>query len=227
MSDSRVLDKIKKCLALSESSEPHEAAAAMRQAQKLMDIHNISMTQVQRADIGETSIRSKVSVSKPKDWEVALVATVGKAFGCRIIWTRSSSYSDNVFGQFTMVGIKSQLELASYTCDVMTRKLVKARAAFVNGQSGYMDRKQKTVQADGFCKGWVSTIKKTVMEFATPEATKLLIEGYVQDITHGKKADVKASPAGHAGYLAGMTAAAGESIHRPMGAATHLKLSTS
>jgi hypothetical protein len=32
--DDKILNKIKKCLALSTSSEPHEAASALRQAQK-------------------------------------------------------------------------------------------------------------------------------------------------------------------------------------------------
>lgn len=39
MNDQRILERIKKCLALSQSSEPHEAAAALRQAQKLMEMH--------------------------------------------------------------------------------------------------------------------------------------------------------------------------------------------
>lgn len=42
MDKSKALDKIKKCLALSKSSNPHEAAAALRQAQKLMHAHDIT-----------------------------------------------------------------------------------------------------------------------------------------------------------------------------------------
>lgn len=38
----KVLDKIRKCLALSTSSNEHEAAAALRQARKLMDAHGIT-----------------------------------------------------------------------------------------------------------------------------------------------------------------------------------------
>ena len=37
MDKKTAIDKIRKCLALSKSAEPHEAAAAMRQAQKAMD----------------------------------------------------------------------------------------------------------------------------------------------------------------------------------------------
>jgi len=62
--DEKILGKIKKCLALATSSEPHEAAAAMRQAQKLMELHGIGQIDVKRSDIGEVQVSSKVSVSK-------------------------------------------------------------------------------------------------------------------------------------------------------------------
>lgn len=226
MDNTRILDRIKKCLALSESPEPHEAAAAMRQAQKLMEIHGISLAQVKMADIGEAQVKSKVSVSKPKDYEVALVVNVAKAFGCKVLWTKSNSYNVNVFGSYTIIGLKSQIELASYTCDVMMRKLVKARAAFTNALPSQMYRTKKTVEADGFCKGWVSTIKKTVVEFAHPEATQSLIDDYQKAVTEGREAKVQQRVAGQNGYLAGKEAASKESIHRPVnGAAKTLQIS--
>ena len=38
----KILDKIKKCLALASSANEHEAAAALRQAQKLMQAHGLT-----------------------------------------------------------------------------------------------------------------------------------------------------------------------------------------
>src|SRR5690348_8415840 len=37
----RAMEKIRKCLALSKSANEHEAAAALRQAQKLMQMHDL------------------------------------------------------------------------------------------------------------------------------------------------------------------------------------------
>ena len=42
----RVIERIRKCLALGESPEPHEAAAAKRQAEKLMRAHNVSRAEI-------------------------------------------------------------------------------------------------------------------------------------------------------------------------------------
>ena len=50
----RAIRKIKHCLALSASSNEHEAAAAMRQAQKLMAKYRLTETQVNLSDVGMT-----------------------------------------------------------------------------------------------------------------------------------------------------------------------------
>ena len=82
MIDPKILGKIKKCLALSSSDNPHEAAAAMRQAHALMAAHGVSAEQITMADIGEAHANSRTMArNKPAQWEGALAAMVGKAFG--------------------------------------------------------------------------------------------------------------------------------------------------
>ena len=54
MSDrDKILDKIKKCLALSASSNEHEAEAALRQARKMMETHGITDLDIQAAEAEE------------------------------------------------------------------------------------------------------------------------------------------------------------------------------
>lgn len=213
--DERILNKIKKCLALSQSPEPAEAAAALRQAQKLMEMHGISQADLSRADLGEAEVKSKVSVSRPKDWELRLLNLVAKAFGCKLLWTKSSSYSVDVYGRYVLIGLKAQVQLAQYTAEVMQRKLIKARGTFTNSLPSYLSRGEKTVQADGFCHGWVMAISKTVHEFALNGETKELIDGRVNELSTGQ-AKVQKRRAGTVGLNAGLEAGSSESIHRPV-----------
>lgn len=215
--DEKILSKIQKCLALSQSSEPHEAAAAMRQAQKLMEIHNISMAAVKQSDIGTTTVKSKVSVSKVSPWELKLINTVAKAFGCRLMWTQSRSWATDVYGSFTLVGLKTQTELAQYTCEVMQRKLIKARGEFVTAMGPSVNRAYKTAQANGFCMGWIESVSKTVHDFALNTEVVLMIKTYISEHSGGKKSAAKNVQIGSSGFAAGREAGAGESIHRPMG----------
>lgn len=221
--DDRILNKIKKCLALSQSSEPAEAAAAMRQAQKMMEMYGVSQVDLGRADLGEAVVKSKVSVSRIKDWELALLNLIAKSFGCKMLWTRSSSYSEDVFGHYLLIGIKAQVQLAQYTADVLQRKLIKARNEFVRQLPDGYNRQYKTKEADGFCHGWVRAIGKTVHEFALNDATRTLIEDEVKSRSTGA-AKVQRRDIGRAGLNAGFEAGSSESINRPMGAQTFRKL---
>jgi hypothetical protein len=223
--DDKILDKIKKCLALSQSSEPHEAAAALRQAQKLMEKYDITQSDLGRSEIVMVDFKSKFSVSKLKDYEVSLVTLVAKAFGCKVMWVKSSSHAVNVFGTFTLIGLKAQVPIAHYTCEVLQRKMARARAQFIARFGGHCGRTRKTVEADGFCKGWVREISKTVHEFALSDETKVFIEDEFQRLTSGRTADSQKRKIGAVGYHAGRAAASGESIHRPMGETKHKFLS--
>lgn len=217
MDREKILDKIKKCLALSQSPEPAEAAAALRQAQKLMELHGISAAEMAQAEVGEAELKSAVSVSRIKDWELKLLNLVAKAFGCRLLWTRSSSWRSgaDIYGKYTIIGLKHQVELAQYTAQVMQRKLIKARAEFVNKLPGYMNRGTKTVEADGFCHGWVQSVGKTVHAFALSEEMTKVIDDAVAARRHGT-AKVQQRAAGQFGFHAGREAGSNESINRPM-----------
>lgn len=56
MDKNTAIDKIKKCLALSKSDNPHEAAAALRQAQKLMALYKVDALDVSLADVTEETV---------------------------------------------------------------------------------------------------------------------------------------------------------------------------
>ena len=49
--DKRILDKIKKLMALAGSNNPHEAANALRKAQLLMQQYQLSEADVELSDI--------------------------------------------------------------------------------------------------------------------------------------------------------------------------------
>lgn len=87
MDKQTAIGKIKKCLALAKSSEPHEAAAAMRQAQKLIEQFGIEHPELLAAGVGEVWSKS-AAASRPVRYEVALASAVAEAYGCALLFTR-------------------------------------------------------------------------------------------------------------------------------------------
>jgi hypothetical protein len=230
--DPKILAKIKKCLALSGSSNPNEAATALRQAHALMDKHGVSAHEVTMSDIGEASVDSKtMSRDKPAHWESRLAYLVGQAFGCQMMVSRN--VAPKVFGhvnegQYIFVGLKQQAEIASYTATVLIRKCKAARQQWLKDNYGGASKGRAGVKAkltrmgDMFAEGWVESISKLVTDFANPPEIGAVIDSYVQNKTNGSKAparsvtDKKVGQHEIAAAQMGMQAAKNERLHRPM-----------
>lgn len=230
--DPKILGKIKKCLALSGSANPHEAAAALRQANALMAKHGVSTHEITMSDIGESAIDSKtMSRDKPAHWETRLAALVGSAFGCQIMVQRfalpkGGGYANE--GGYIFVGLKHQAEIAAYTASVLIRKCKNARQQWLKDNLEGLGRGLKggkakmTRMGDMFAEGWVSSIGRLVSDFANPPEVDAAIAQHIDSVSSGNNAPTRGvdrnKVSDHERFAAyeGMQAAKGESLYRPM-----------
>lgn len=175
------IKKIKKCLALAASPNAHEAAAAMRQAQKLMNEHGLNETDLSLADVSEhkSAARHNVAVT----WEVALSDLVASAFGCTRFATKvpllSRGLDFRLKRYYVFIGLGAAPELASYTYDVLARQCAKDRAAHIAKQPKACKPITKTARGDQFAYGWVHGVQALVERFASSDRNQALIEQYL------------------------------------------------
>lgn len=160
--DKKILRKIAKCLALSASPEPAEAAAAMRQAQKLMEKYGVSEADVQMADVGERGVSIGRSNQRPPSWITLLASTVCTAFGVSRYYV--SGYFDH--SKYVFIGIEPALSVAEYSFTVLRRKCAAARLAYYRKLRG--KRINRIRKADVYARGWVSAVQREVERFAQP-----------------------------------------------------------
>lgn len=169
MDKETAINKIRKCLALAGSSEPNEAAAALRQAQKLMQQFGIDHPELLAAGIGEEWAKAGASKSPPK-YEAQLAWIIGQAFNCSPVFSpRVNTARTALVGGYVFIGAQPSPEVASYTFEVLRGKLTKARAAYIETALKRY-RKNKTAAADKFCEGWVGAVYSLVnVTESTPE----------------------------------------------------------
>ena len=86
--------KIKKCLALAGSSNPNEAAAAMRQAQKLMAMFGLNETDISLAEVVESAARARMT--SLVNWEVIMSRIVADAFGCYVYGVSNAPFTTQI-----------------------------------------------------------------------------------------------------------------------------------
>lgn len=183
MNRDQALSKIKKCLALAKSSNPHEAAAAMRQAQKLMAEHNVTETDVCLADVAEAAAPARLNALTP--WESTLSSMIAEAFGCEHLSHTSHHLTRSLDlvrkREYIFVGVGAAPQIASYAYDVLSRQCARDRLAHIRKQPKNCKPITKTARGDEFALGWVYGVRRLVESFAGTERDQQLIAQYMAE----------------------------------------------
>lgn len=113
----RIIDKVKKCIALSKSDNPHEAAAALRQAQALMRKHGIDEAGIVASEVSAADVEHKSgNTARPPAWETMLMMLVGTAFGCKGMFVPAPKVNGRRgAGSYRYVGVTANATMASHT----------------------------------------------------------------------------------------------------------------
>lgn len=171
MTKKEVLEKIKKCLALSASSNEHEAETAMRQARALMEKHGIDDADVLAAGAGEHKTTSSVQ-STPPNWETMLANYVARGFGCKLIFSPGWFHES---GNWKFIGVGAAPEIAAYAFAVLYRQLKRQRTEHIKTKLKRCKTATKTRRADLFCEGWVHAAAGKIAALAgTPEQDQVI-----------------------------------------------------
>jgi hypothetical protein len=193
MDRDQALAKIKKCLALGRSANEHEAATAMRQAQKLMEQFDVDATDVELSEVSES--RTKAAMAVLVSWETELGHMVADAFGCLTYITRSRLPGQSLFMRpqpmRVFVGVGQAAEIASYTFEVLSRQCQRARSAHIAAQPRNCKQVTKTARGDRFALYWVLAVQELVEAFAGSDRRVELLETYMQR-EHPDMVEVKA-----------------------------------
>lgn len=123
MEDDKILDKVRKLLKLSESSNANESAAAAAKAQQLIDEHNLSAALL-AVETGEPEdsepIEDSLRQGSPLDkqtrlstWRYVLAESIAKCNSCQIY---------NYHGAISLVGRRSDADKVRYLYGYLTHE---------------------------------------------------------------------------------------------------------
>lgn len=154
-----VLRKVRACLRLSKSANANEAAAALRQAEKLMAEYRIEHGEVDDADADPITDRSTHRRGEnPPVYVVALLNLISEVFGVEV-FRESRWRSCNLH----IVGPSVDVEIAMYAFDVLLRQLERDRRKFL---ARVRKAANRAARGDVFGMGWVSGVEDNLSEFA-------------------------------------------------------------
>ena len=224
-----VLKKIKKCLALSKSANEHEAAAALRQAQKLMAMYGLSQADTTLSEVTEAKTKARGS-KRPAQWESHLAAICANAFGCKLFHSQIIRIGTKPAGYWRYIGLGAAPELSAYAFTVLSRQIRRERALLIAQMPHYATNAEKTKRGDIYCTHFVASVWRAVEAFAQPEGTEDALNAYLNKFLTPNRTELKPtvrgahadqwSQADYEAALAGQEAGKHARLHRPVDAAS-------
>ncbi|GAN14117.1 DUF2786 domain-containing protein [Sphingomonas paucimobilis] len=203
-----LLRRIRKCLALSASSNEHEAANALAMARALMEEHGVTDADIAASEIGESSARGSRR-QRPPMWECTLSTAIEEALGVSVII--------NFDLDFTYIGRGAAPDIAAYAFVALHRRLKDARAAYIKSKLRRCKLARKRARADAFCEGWANAVRKAVAKLAPlsfdDAAIRLYVERHYPTLTTVEGRDASAGRRTLNDYLRGHVAGRDEQLH--------------
>lgn len=224
-----ILRKIRKCLALSASSNEHEAAAALRQAQKLMAEYGVNEATLAGADVGTADAESQ-RCTQPAGWEHMLAHMVAGVFGCQLIFRPGyfveHARSLSKRGCFVYIGLKTHVELAAYAHAVLRRQIEKGRVTHLDEYGWrYGTRGEKIAAGTAYCEGYIASVRSKVSALVVEPLHQQAIDGKKRELLGDNSRPMKAPKRGFNAdaYWQGVEGGKNASLHRPMNGGEALK----
>ncbi len=172
MDNSRILEKVEKCLSLASGCNEYEVALALQTAQGLMDKYSITIEDVKLSEIS----RYKAAMGnekKPARYMWNLVDMVCSIFGCKPVLSPGwgfKGYKTTV----EFIGFGPSPAIAAYAFDILKHKLIKGRRECLETLIRY--RRQNIVRkADAWAEAWVLSVRVKVKKLVLDNKKETLI----------------------------------------------------
>ena len=167
-------EKLRKLMALGESSNPHESALAIKRAQQYLEKWGLEASALSHLKHDNSQTESNSIPSEIREWENELGWLISRAFGCIHLM------SD---GGFCFIGEGSTASVASYAFDVLYRNLCESRLRYmVTNSKPNASLTSKMSLGNHYASAYVLSLKKEVYTFALTEEKKQELTEYRDSI---------------------------------------------
>ena len=174
MTRERVIERVRKLLALSNSSNEHEAALAAAHAQRLLAEHNLAISELEMREEGAGEAELYVAKTVPK-WLSSLFAVVANAFDCLAIVVNSTDA-----GRLRFIGVGEDPAVAVCTLQFLMQELRRLATGYLRQQQTAVEQLSPANRRrirDSYLLGGVQGVQQALalQKAATPTTAGALV----------------------------------------------------
>ena len=149
--------KVLRCLRLAGSSNPHEAAAALRQGRALMAEYGLTEVDAFASEVGRADAKTRARGAYLPTSLGMLVLLVSSGYGCEAVVARTVFGGGAGSTVVRFYGMGSFPRIAAYAFEVLRRQLEADKAQHT---ARVRKRANREARGEAFAQGWVLAIKR-------------------------------------------------------------------
>lgn len=169
MNRDAILRKIKACLRLAASSNPNEAAAALRQAQAMMAKHDVSAAEV--SDVGQADVLTRYRGQTPPTSVLMLARMCADGFGAAVViigdWRRTT---------LRFYGLDGAAHVAEYAFAVLRRQMDRDRLKHI---ARVRKRGNREARGETFARAWVQALSHLFPSIELAEDKRIALDEHI------------------------------------------------
>lgn len=172
MTRKRVIERVRKLLALAKSSNEHEAALAAAHAQRLLAEHNLAISELEMREEGAGEAELTVARTVPK-WLSSLFAVVAHAFDCMAIVASTADA-----GRLRFIGVGEDPAVAACTLQFLMQELRRLASRYLKQQAAeLLSPAIRRRMRDSYLLGGVQGVQQAMalQKAATPTTAGALV----------------------------------------------------
>jgi len=174
MNRAAILRKVKACLRLAASSNPNEAAAALRQAQAMMREHGVTHAEAMGVEEAEANTRARGA--EPTRSILLLAGLAAEGFGARIMISRVQGWNTGST-VIRFYGCDGAAEIAAFAFIVLRRQLVADRLKHI---ARVRKRGNREARGEVFALAWVNAVAHLFPETTLADDKRLAIDEFIK-----------------------------------------------
>ena len=173
MSNTKVIDKVRKLLALSASANEFEAALAASHAHRLLAEHNLTMTDLEVKEAGASEDTLDLGTKAADKWARVLCTVVATSFDCRTIIRTGGGNTAKI----AFVGVCEDPTIALYTSQYLIFTLKRLAKDFVKTLPPTLSTQHKAGNKKSYLLGAVRGVQHQLREakIQAPVTTMALV----------------------------------------------------
>jgi hypothetical protein len=208
----KLISRLKKCLALSASPEPHEAAAALRHAQKIMKELDLTEADLLGLEMADTVVKTREGFGSCRTMNF-LVSVIMEAFGVQCIYERNPGSAGRLNVRY--VGPRDRVLLSEYSHRVVWRAM---QAQWDEFLSKHPWMKGNGGKRQAFHLGWLCAVRDKIEAIVPAEDEVRAVNSWIAkkfgELVPGKS--TKQKPVNASAYNAGLAAGSEFDLRTPL-----------